>query len=52
MQTGKAFLVRHSLKGVRVYDLLDTSIYPAFSRFLNVAGLCNAKALNFSKVSK
>jgi predicted AAA+ superfamily ATPase len=26
-QTGKSSLVAHSLKGVRVYDLLDTSIY-------------------------
>lgn len=31
-QTGKSFLVAHSLKGVRVYDLLDTSIYLALSQ--------------------
>ncbi len=30
-QTGKTFLIRHTLKGVRVYDLLDTSIYLALS---------------------
>jgi predicted AAA+ superfamily ATPase len=30
-QTGKTFLIRHSLKGARVYDLLDTSIYLALS---------------------
>ena len=26
-QTGKSFLIAHSLKGVRVYDLLDTTVY-------------------------
>lgn len=31
-QTGKSFLINHSLKGAKVYDLLDTSIYMAFSR--------------------
>jgi uncharacterized protein len=31
-QTGKTFLIRHTLKDVRVYDLLDTSIYLALSR--------------------
>lgn len=31
-QTGKTFLIRHTLKGVRVYDLLDTSIYLALSQ--------------------
>lgn len=31
-QTGKSFLIKHSLKGAKVYDLLDTSIYMAFSR--------------------
>jgi uncharacterized protein len=31
-QTGKTFLIRHTLKNVRVYDLLDTSIYLALSR--------------------
>jgi predicted AAA+ superfamily ATPase len=31
-QTGKSFLIAHSLKGVRVYDLLDTSIYLALSQ--------------------
>ncbi len=30
-QTGKSFLIAQSLKGTRVYDLLDTSIYLAFS---------------------
>ena len=30
-QTGKTFLIRHTLPGVRVYDLLDTSIYLALS---------------------
>jgi predicted AAA+ superfamily ATPase len=30
-QTGKTFLVRHTLPGVRVYDLLDTSVYLALS---------------------
>lgn len=30
-QTGKTFLIRHSLKGARVYDLLDASIYLALS---------------------
>jgi predicted AAA+ superfamily ATPase len=31
-QTGKTSLVRHTLKGVRVYDLLDTSVYLALSQ--------------------
>ena len=31
-QTGKSFLIDHSLKGVRVYDLLDTTIYLALSQ--------------------
>jgi len=31
-QTGKTSLIRHTLKGVRVYDLLDTSIYLALSQ--------------------
>jgi predicted AAA+ superfamily ATPase len=26
-QTGKTFLIRQSLKGARIYDLLDTSVY-------------------------
>ena len=30
-QTGKTFLIRHTMKGVKVYDLLDTSIYLALS---------------------
>ncbi len=31
-QTGKSFLIHQSLPGVRVYDLLDTSIYLALSQ--------------------
>lgn len=31
-QTGKTSLIRHSLKDVRVYDLLDTSVYVALSQ--------------------
>lgn len=31
-QTGKTSLIRHSLKGVRSYDLLDTSAYLALSQ--------------------
>jgi len=31
-QTGKTSMVRHTLKGARVYDLLDTSVYLALSR--------------------
>ncbi len=31
-QTGKSFLIAHSLKGVRVYDLLDTTVYLALSQ--------------------
>jgi predicted AAA+ superfamily ATPase len=31
-QTGKTFLIRHSLKGVRSYDLLDTSVYLSLSQ--------------------
>jgi len=30
-QTGKTSLIRHSLKGVRSYDLLNTSVYLALS---------------------
>lgn len=31
-QTGKTSLVHHTLKGVKVYDLLDTSVYLALSQ--------------------
>jgi len=31
-QTGKTSLVRHTLKGARVYDLLDTSVFLALSQ--------------------
>ena len=31
-QTGKTFLIHHTLKNVRVYDLLDSEIYLALSR--------------------
>jgi len=31
-QTGKSSLIGHTLKGVRVYDLLDTSVYLALSQ--------------------
>ncbi len=31
-QTGKTSLIRHTLKGVRVYDLLETSIYLTLSQ--------------------
>ena len=31
-QTGKTSLIRHSLKGVRSYDLLNTSVYLALSQ--------------------
>ena len=31
-QTGKTSLIHHTLKGVKVYDLLDTSIYLALSQ--------------------
>lgn len=31
-QTGKSFLIRHTLQGVRVYDLLDSPTYLALSR--------------------
>ena len=31
-QTGKTSLIRHTLKGVRLYDLLDTSTYLALSQ--------------------
>lgn len=31
-QTGKTFLIRHSLPNVRIYDLLDASIYLSLSR--------------------
>jgi predicted AAA+ superfamily ATPase len=30
-QTGKTSLIRRSMKGVRIYDLLDTSVYMALS---------------------
>lgn len=31
-QTGKSFLIARTLKGARVYDLLDTAVYLALSR--------------------
>lgn len=31
-QTGKTFLIRHSLKGARLYDLLDSSVFLALSQ--------------------
>lgn len=31
-QTGKTFLIRHTLEGIRVYDLLDSTIYLALSQ--------------------
>src|SRR5438094_8546773 len=31
-QTGKSFLIRHALPGVRVYDLLDHATYLALSQ--------------------
>ena len=31
-QTGKTFLIRHSLKNVKVYDLLDTATYLRISQ--------------------
>jgi predicted AAA+ superfamily ATPase len=31
-QTGKTFLINHSLKGIRVYNLLDTSTYLSLSQ--------------------
>jgi len=31
-QTGKTFLVRHTMSDAKVYDLLDTSIYLALSQ--------------------
>lgn len=31
-QTGKTFLIRQTLKGIRLYDLLDTSIFLALSQ--------------------
>jgi predicted AAA+ superfamily ATPase len=31
-QTGKTFLIRHTMKNVRVYDLLDSKIYLALSQ--------------------
>lgn len=31
-QTGKSFLIRHTLRGVRVYDLLDHAIYLALGQ--------------------
>ncbi len=34
-QTGKTFLIRHTLGGMRVYDLLDASIYLALSQNLS-----------------
>lgn len=35
-QTGKSFLIRHALPAARVYDLLDHTIYLAFSRDLSL----------------
>ncbi len=37
-QTGKTFLIQQTLKGSRVYDLLDTSVYLALSRDLGRIG--------------
>lgn len=37
-QTGKTSLIRHTLKGVKVYDLLDTSVYLALSQNPNRIG--------------
>ena len=34
-QTGKTFLIRHTLGGMRVYDLLDASIFLALSQNLS-----------------
>jgi predicted AAA+ superfamily ATPase len=31
-QTGKSFMIRHTLPGLRVYDLLDSATYLALSR--------------------
>lgn len=31
-QTGKSFLIAHALEGVRVYDLLDTTVYLSLSQ--------------------
>jgi hypothetical protein len=31
-QTGKTFLIRHNLKNVKVYDLLDTATYLRISQ--------------------
>ena len=31
-QTGKSFLIAHSVKGARVYDLLDSAVYLALSQ--------------------
>ena len=31
-QTGKTFLIRHTMKDVRIYDLLDSSMFLALSR--------------------
>jgi predicted AAA+ superfamily ATPase len=31
-QTGKSFLIAHTLKGARLYDLLDTSLYLSLSQ--------------------
>jgi predicted AAA+ superfamily ATPase len=31
-QTGKTFLIRHTMKNVRVYDLLDSTVYLALSQ--------------------
>jgi len=31
-QTGKSFLIRHTLAGARLYDLLDSATYLALSR--------------------
>lgn len=37
-QTGKSSLIRHTLPGMRVYDLLDTSVYLMLSRDLGRIG--------------
>src|SRR6056297_2565338 len=31
-QTGKTFLIRHTMEGVRVYDLLDSAVYLSLSQ--------------------
>ncbi len=37
-QTGKSSLIRHTLKGARIYDLLDTSVYLSLSRDMGRIG--------------